>query len=209
MGKRERNRLQNRNAILKAARECFVERGYDQSTIRDIIRGTNLAAGTFYNYFTDKRDIFAALLTDFLAHLNSRLSMLRAEAANETEFVYNTYLALFETTAKEPYIYQLAHRNEQTIRELFGSDIMGLAMTNLQDDVRRAAQRGLFAEADVEYLSAAFFGVAYEMSLKLARRVQGIDAEAGRAEAARNAARFAADLFLGGVGRIVSRQSER
>jgi AcrR family transcriptional regulator len=208
MGKRERNRLQNRSAILQAARLCFVERGYEQSTIRDIIRGTNLAAGTFYNYFSDKRDIFAALLTDFLTYLNSRLSALREEATDESAFVYNTYLALFETTAKNPSIYQLAYRNERTIRELFGSDILGLATSSLEADVRRAAQRGLFAQADAEYLSAVFFGVAYEMSLKLARRVQKLETDAERVGAAEDAARFAADLFIGGVGRIIARRAE-
>ena len=55
-GKREQNRIRNRRAILLAARECFRERGYEKSTIRDIVRRTGLAAGTFYNYFSSKQD---------------------------------------------------------------------------------------------------------------------------------------------------------
>ena len=47
IGKREQTKVQNRQAILDAAREVFGELGYDASTVRDIIRRTGLAAGTF------------------------------------------------------------------------------------------------------------------------------------------------------------------
>ena len=58
LGKRELNRINNRKAIISAARDCFSEKGYDQVTVRDIIRRTGLASGTFYNYFEDKQSIF-------------------------------------------------------------------------------------------------------------------------------------------------------
>lgn len=200
LGKRERNRIANRNAILAAARECFREKGYDRVTIRDIIRRTDLAAGTFYNYFTDKQDIFSALLTDFLANLNENLRTMREKAEREELFIRNTYLALFRATAADPVIYELAHRNDQTIQELFGSDILGLAMSSLEEDVYAAIQRGLFPQIDAEYLSAAFFGVAYEMSLRVAKRSH--DSVIGPEEEATRAADFATHLFMGGVERM-------
>ena len=45
-GKRERNKIANRAAILDAARDCFLENGYEGVTVRDVIRKTGLAAGT-------------------------------------------------------------------------------------------------------------------------------------------------------------------
>lgn len=196
-GKRERNRIHNRNAILIAARECFREQGYDNTTIRDIVRRTGLAAGTFYNYFSSKRDIFAALLTDFLSQLNRNISALRHSASSDKDFIRSTYLALFQATAGDPLVYELAHRNDQTIRELFGSDILGLAMLSLEDDVRDAVERGVLPPIDQEYLCAAFFGVAYELSLKLAYRAHR-KPETAEGECQR-AADFAASLFLAGL----------
>ena len=49
--RREINRVNNRDAILRAAREVFTEIGLGATTVRDIIRRTDLASGTFYNYF--------------------------------------------------------------------------------------------------------------------------------------------------------------
>lgn len=196
-GKREFNRIRNRSAILDAARECFRDRGYDKSTIRDIVRRTGLAAGTFYNYFSSKQDIFAALLTDFLDHLNHNLTDSRQTASTADDFIYCAYLALFKATARDPLVYELAHRNDRAIRELFGSDILGLTMLSLEEDVKSAIQRGLLPDVDQEYLCAAFFGVGYELSLRLAQRAHR---NPGQADAeARSATRFATDLFIKGL----------
>ncbi len=197
LGKRERNRINNRRAILEAARTCFREKGFENTTIRDIVRQTRLAAGTFYNYFASKEDIFVALLTDFLNHQNDALGQLRRSADSTEDFIESTYLALFRATAQDPLVYELAHRNDQAIKKLFGSGIMGLTMLTLEEDVRTAIDRGLLPPVDVDYLCAAFFGVALELSVKVAHRAN-VDPQAGELES-RRAAKFATRLFLGGL----------
>lgn len=196
-GKRAQNRIRNRKAILNAARECFREHGYDNSTIRDIVRRTGLAAGTFYNYFASKQDIFAALLTDFLTGLNDNLTGYRRAADTTQDFIHYAYLALYSATARDPLVYELAHDNDRALRELFGSDILGLAMLSLEEDVRDAMERGLLPEINHEYLCAAFFGVAYETSLTVAKRAHR-QPETAEAEALA-ATRFSTALFLGGL----------
>lgn len=199
-GKRELNRMRNRKAILNAARECFRETGYENTTIRDIVRSTGLAAGTFYNYFCSKQDIFSALLTDFLAQLHRNLKDCRNRAGTADEFIRTTYHALFSATADDPLVYELAHRNEHAIRELFGSDLLGLAMVSLDEDIQRAVLRGILPDVDREYLCAALFGVAYELSLRLAYRAhQSPDRKVAETLMATE---FATDLFLGGLSRM-------
>ena len=196
-GKRALNRLRNRRAILVAARDCFQENGYDNTSIRDIVRKTSLASGTFYNYFSSKQDIFAALLTDFLASLNDDMSNRRNSAASTEELIYSTYHALYLATAKDPVIYELAHQNQRALRNLFGSDILGLTLLSLEQDVRTAMERGLLPETDPEYLCATFFGVAYDMSLLVARKAR--NCPNGAQIEAERAAKFSTDLFLGGL----------
>ena len=57
-GRREQNKAENRTALLKAARAVFAEMGFGAASVRDIVRRTDLASGTFYNYFKDKDEIF-------------------------------------------------------------------------------------------------------------------------------------------------------
>src|SRR5918998_6702775 len=63
-GRREERKAQNRTKLLEAARKVFAEKGLGEATARDIVRETDLASGTFYNYFTDKEDAFRALLAE-------------------------------------------------------------------------------------------------------------------------------------------------
>ena len=49
--KRQIKKKQNREIIINSAREVFARKGYDNSSVREIIGSTNLGAGTFYNYF--------------------------------------------------------------------------------------------------------------------------------------------------------------
>ncbi|MBK1871894.1 MULTISPECIES: TetR/AcrR family transcriptional regulator [Marinobacter] len=196
-GKRERNRMRNHAAILNSARICFQEKGYENTTIRDLIKKTDLASGTFYNYFRSKQDIFAALLTDFLSGLNENLTRSRRSAESTEEFIRRSYHAVYSATAKDPLVYELAHRNDRAIRDLFGSGILELIMMSLEDDVRAAVTRGILPSVDQEYLCAAFFGVAYETSLTVARRVhlhpEQADSEVDRAT------NLATALFKGGL----------
>jgi AcrR family transcriptional regulator len=63
-GKRERTKRANREALLAAAREVFSDIGYGAASVRDIVRGTDLASGTFYNYFPDKESVLRALVDE-------------------------------------------------------------------------------------------------------------------------------------------------
>src|SRR5438270_11204956 len=64
-GRREERKAHNRAKLLAAARRVFAEKGLGEATARDIVRETDLATGTFYNYFDDKEDAFRALLLEF------------------------------------------------------------------------------------------------------------------------------------------------
>jgi AcrR family transcriptional regulator len=100
-GKREQTKVQNRQAILDAAREVFGELGYDNVTVRDIIRRTGLAAGTFYNYYKSKEEVFAALADDGARRFAPVLKNLRSRATGFEDFVRAAIQAYFGFLAQE------------------------------------------------------------------------------------------------------------
>src|SRR6201989_2411187 len=103
-GKREQTKVANRQAILDAAREVFGELGYETATVRDIIRRTGLAAGTFYNYYRSKEEVFAALADDGARRFNPILKGLRGQGHGFETFVQKAIGAYFDFLADE-------HRN--------------------------------------------------------------------------------------------------
>ncbi|MFD2443269.1 TetR/AcrR family transcriptional regulator [Bacillus sp. CGMCC 1.16607] len=68
MPKQERAQ-QKRLLLLESGRCLFIEKGYDQTTAKDIALHAGVATGTFYRYFSDKRQLLMSLLEDKLENL--------------------------------------------------------------------------------------------------------------------------------------------
>jgi AcrR family transcriptional regulator len=51
-----------REAILDAATECFVRRGFHASSMKDISTAAGMSPGTVYHYFASKADIVAGII---------------------------------------------------------------------------------------------------------------------------------------------------
>jgi len=61
--KQERAQLK-RDLLLKSGQELFVLRGYEHTTAKEIAAHAGVATGTFYRYFSDKRQLLMSLLED-------------------------------------------------------------------------------------------------------------------------------------------------
>ncbi|MBS0384885.1 MAG: TetR/AcrR family transcriptional regulator, partial [Proteobacteria bacterium] len=101
IGKRERTKAANRQAILTAARKVFAQLGYEAATVRDIIRGTDLASGTFYNYFRSKEEVFEALADDGAARFKPILRQARERAKSFEDYLRSAFGAYFHFIVDE------------------------------------------------------------------------------------------------------------
>ena len=55
-----------RQEILMVARELFVTKGYEQTSVNDILKIVDIAKGTFYYYFASKEEVLAAIILDIV-----------------------------------------------------------------------------------------------------------------------------------------------
>lgn len=58
----EKHRKERIEEILNAATEVFLEKGYSNTTMEDIINATTLSKGGFYYYFKSTKEIFFRIL---------------------------------------------------------------------------------------------------------------------------------------------------
>src|SRR5580658_7984276 len=98
--RREQTKIQNRETILAAARQVFAQLGFAAATVRDIIRATPLASGTFYNYFKSKEEVYQALRDEVALKVRPRLREARRAAKNRDEFFSSSFRAFFEFVAE-------------------------------------------------------------------------------------------------------------
>jgi len=69
---------------LDAARSCFVERGYDQTTMKDIATAADMTAGALYHHFSSKQDLFAAV---FRRHQDRAFDVMEETVSTEGSFI--------------------------------------------------------------------------------------------------------------------------
>ena len=67
--------LRTRATLVAAARRVFERKGYLDAKLTDITREAQCAVGSFYTYFTNKEEIFAAVLEE------AKGSIMRVKAA--------------------------------------------------------------------------------------------------------------------------------
>jgi len=192
-GRREATKVANRAAIITAARAVFAEMGYGSASVRDVVRRTDLASGTFYNYFPDKESLFRAVLEESALEIRARVRLARREARSLEEFVAAGYREYFAFLASDPQAFELMRRNSGTIRAMFDEPIFGAGVDELAADLRAAIALGIVPELDAEYMAAAMVGAALEVGVTMVRR-EPPDVD--------GATRFATSVLLGGIERL-------
>jgi AcrR family transcriptional regulator len=117
----EKRREETRDRIIIAACELFSKYGYHNTQVMDIVKAVGMSAGTFYNYFKDKRDLFAQIAHQNLYELRRRIKKLREpvniwDHGDRVEKLNASYGAYFD--------YISSHRQQflMILRGSFGVD---------------------------------------------------------------------------------------
>ena len=191
IGKRERTKAANRLAILAAARRVFAQLGYEAATVRDIIRGTELASGTFYNYFRSKEEVFEALADDGAARFRPILRAAREHATSFEDYLRSAFGAYFRFVVEENRI-EGRPLDERQPHVRTDTPEMIAIYEEVRQGLEAAIARGLAPKVDADYLAFACIGMAQEVGRAMMRR-RPVDAEA--------ATEFAVALVLRGLSR--------
>ena len=189
-GKREQTKVQNRELILDAARQVFAEIGYGAATVRDIIRATPLASGTFYNYFKSKEEVYQAIRDDVALAIRPRLREERNKAKTVEEFISSTFRTFMEFVADDHVNFRTIRHTADTTRVRLDTPEVIAGFEELREDIEKAIKEGLFPPVDADFLMAAIVGVAFEVGERMILREKRDPLAA---------ASFATALFLGGI----------
>ncbi len=191
--KREATKQANREAILTGARGVFIDLGFGAAAVRDIVRATGLATGTFYNYFPDKESVLRALIDEIGVEARARVRAARRAATTVEDFVAGGFRAYLEFIASDPATLALMRRNAGTIRTLFGEPALGAGADELQADLEDGVASGALPPHDTELMAAAMVGAGVEVGMRMVER-EPLDVE--------EAVMFCTSIFLGAFNRL-------
>jgi AcrR family transcriptional regulator len=190
-GRREERKARNRAKLLDAARKVFSEKGLGEATARDIVRETDLASGTFYNYFRDKEDAFRAVLEEMSERSRAIVRAQRREPGRSVEErVVGAYRAYFAWAVEERELFQVFRRNAGAIALMPDVGLFEMGVSELLEDLSDWEEAGDIPRVDLDYLATATVAIGFQIATHL------VDREPPDVE---SAARFCTRMFLGGV----------
>jgi AcrR family transcriptional regulator len=73
----EKRKEETREKIVNAACELFSKYGYHNTQVMDIVKAVGMSAGTFYNHFKDKKDLYQQLTIESLESLRIHIKKMR------------------------------------------------------------------------------------------------------------------------------------
>jgi AcrR family transcriptional regulator len=139
----------NRERLLLAARELFLEQGYDAS-VDAIIGRAEVARQTFYNHFKSKESLFAEVIRgcflEIIAPLNEQPDDLRASLKNFAH-LYRLKALGPEGIASYRTLSGQAQRFPELVREIYALGA-GEMIVRLADFLGKAMAQGQLCHGD-------------------------------------------------------------
>ena len=83
--RRKRERENRKNAILKAARKLFFEKGFRSVTVESIARKADLSKGSIYLYYSSKEEIYSQILLKDIDKFHDRVADILQDSSGASE----------------------------------------------------------------------------------------------------------------------------
>lgn len=149
--------------IARTAARLFAERGYDATSVREIVEAAGVAKPTLYYYFRSKEGLAQALLTVPLTALVAALRSLVTTESDPIRCAERVLEANYDFCREDPdrarFIYSLLFgpRRSEVAGELepFKADLFGWT----ESAVRRLAEAGVIGREQVDACCASFRGL--------------------------------------------------
>ena len=171
VSKRERNKKNNRSIIIKAGIDIFLEKGISQTTVRDIIRSTDLASGTFYNYFKSKEEVLIAALDESAIEIGQELRSRRKKAKNLEEFVYSQIRPFFEFAKDHSELFMIMSSNLNDVKAFsLETPMMTIELESLKEDIIIGIEERILPDVNPDYFCSVIQSVAEGIAFTLVRK---------------------------------------
>lgn len=157
----ERGSPARRAALVEAAAALFAERGYERTTVKDIVTAAKVAQGTFYLYFPSKEAALRAVAEALVERVTRTASEASLGAGSPLERILLASRVAFESFARERQLLLAAVHASGTEahHRVMALEILPKFERPLEGWIREAIARGEIPP-DVEPSFAASFIVS-------------------------------------------------
>jgi AcrR family transcriptional regulator len=161
---KERRRLE----LLAAARQVFAEKGFHEAKVGDIAAAANVAKGTVYLYFEDKRSILVELVDTLFARISAIILRVDPDADVAAQIKHNIR-GIIGVLVDEPQTLRILFAHASAVDPAFSEKIdsfyRGLR-TMLSASLADGQRLGIVAAGDVQLYATFTMGALKEILLE-------------------------------------------
>ncbi len=168
--RRAREKEQLRRQILSAARELFVNEGYENVSMRKIANKIEYSPTTIYLYFKDKANLLDSVCKETLLDLLNTLELLKRDKSAPVEALRKSGKAYVEFGLKYPQDYKLTfvvRPQFQTGLGLQEGSVGERVFNNLRATVSECIRQKAFRQVDVDATGQALWSAVHGVTLLL------------------------------------------
>jgi AcrR family transcriptional regulator len=162
--RKQREKEEMRQLILDAARKLFLEKGFDQASIRNIAEQIEYSPGTIYLYFKEKDEIFFALHEEGFGKLLQSMAPLQyvADPFERLKAMGRIYME-FAKNNKDYYDLMFIMNSPMNAAEKEKWAMGDSALEHLKNVLRDCQSAGRFQGMDIEDLSFMIWSTMHGM----------------------------------------------
>jgi AcrR family transcriptional regulator len=166
--KRARYKDEFRREILDAARELFINEGYEKFSMRRLAEKIGYSPTTIYVYFKGKDDLLFAICEEFAEHFFNTLNFIRSHSSGPLDALRQALLYRIEFGLDNPNQYRVfffmnpnvyGAREDFMKRESIARDSYLLFRELVQECVETGKFRDLGSDVMTQALAAATHGL--------------------------------------------------
>ena len=147
-----------RQKLLESAERIFAEVGYHDASIVKITEAAGVGQGTFYLYFSSKKEVFDEVVLDLNTRVRHAMTEAAAKGTTRSEQELLGFGAFFRFTAEHPALYRIIRQAEFVSPETLQLHYERLT-SGYVTGLRQAMEAGEIAEGDPELLAWALMGI--------------------------------------------------
>jgi len=138
-----------REKIMSAGRRIFAEKGYNDTRIQDLLKAAGVSPGAFYNYFSNKEELFLELVREAGESLRESVQHIRAEGikvGSQDELflvLVDSIRYFFEFVDENRAGLRILLREQQSASPAVMIDTLNLVISEIHQDLKRDIQMGI------------------------------------------------------------------
>ena len=156
---------ETRARLLEAAEAVFADLGYHDASIVKITEAAGVAQGTFYLYFTGKREIFDELVRDLNRRVRHAMKEASSQGRTRVEAEALGFRAYFRFTAEHTALYRIIRQAEFVSPDMLRYHYDRLS-AGYVEGLEAAKARGEVGEIDPEVTAWALMGAGELIGLR-------------------------------------------